>query len=74
MDQKKVKMSLIWIKQVYGIVFVLRIIFKCYFSISWIVHQILESAGTVLQEFPRHSVTRGGRRVYYNKTEGLFRK
>jgi hypothetical protein len=33
MDQKGVQMSLIWIKQVYGIVFVLRIIFKCYFSI-----------------------------------------
>jgi hypothetical protein len=34
MDQKGVKMSLIWIKQVYGIVFVLRIIFKYYFYIS----------------------------------------
>jgi hypothetical protein len=42
--------------------------------VIWTAHQKLESAGTNLQNYLNSVSSYGGRRVYYVKTEGLFRK
>jgi hypothetical protein len=61
-------LELIWISQVSGIIFVLKINFYNYFSIfsiSWIAQQIKKSSGSDLQKFPRL-------RLPYSWTAGLF--
>jgi hypothetical protein len=68
MTQFEVKMNFIWIIQVPGIIFVLKINFYNYlslFSAPWSAHQFLERSGPIYKNTSDTVNTRAGWRVIF---------